>query len=71
MLNFIGCFQTDSFYGLFQEGLNKSQAQNESNTIYYSNTNSVYWYALSAMTAEICLRSCLKYGYYYSGVNNK
>lgn len=55
---------------LFLGGLTQAQARNESNTI-INEAPSNYWYRSLSMTVEMCVCSCLKYGFIYSAINPK
>jgi hypothetical protein len=56
---------------LFQGGLSQAQAQTEGGTA--SNTavssSSGYWYSSASMTNNMCIKSCLKYGFIYAALS--
>ena len=55
-------------WNLFLDGLNQFQAQAESCTI-TNEAPSGYWYLFSSMTGEMCICSCLKYGFIYAAID--
>jgi hypothetical protein len=73
---------TECYYNsiLFQNGLNMTQAQVESDLYgdggalvkfnYGPSGYSNYWYNSSTMTGEMCVSSCAKYGFIYAAINS-
>jgi hypothetical protein len=63
---------TDCIYGwfLFKGGLNQTQALAEGTVTAYEGVSG-YWFYSSVLNSDMCIKSCLKYGFIYAAIEPK